>query len=88
MAALWGALAGSLVASRTADMFGRRPVIIAAAVLFLLGALEQAAAQVYKEVILGQWRSFPPLLGADKLRLTETDSILYQEECWSASESA
>ncbi|POY73302.1 hypothetical protein BMF94_3636 [Rhodotorula taiwanensis] len=54
VAALWGALAGSLVASRTADMFGRRPVIIAAAVLFLLGALEQAAAQVYKEVILGR----------------------------------
>ncbi|CDR36107.1 hypothetical protein NBRC10512_004988 [Rhodotorula toruloides] len=52
--ALYGALAGSLFASRAADFWGRKPVIVAAAVLFALGALEQAAAQVYKEVILGR----------------------------------
>ncbi|BGP33421.1 hypothetical protein JCM10296v2_005222 [Rhodotorula toruloides] len=52
--ALYGALAGSLIASRAADFWGRKPVIVAAAVLFALGALEQAAAQVYKEVILGR----------------------------------
>ncbi|KAK4049157.1 hypothetical protein OIV83_004324 [Microbotryomycetes sp. JL201] len=52
--ALVGAFAGSLVAAKGADRFGRRPVILAAAVLFVLGALEQAAAQVYKEVILGR----------------------------------
>lgn len=54
MSALWGALAGSLVASRAADVWGRKPVIVTAAILFALGALEQAAAQVYKEVILGE----------------------------------
>ncbi|BGP25861.1 hypothetical protein JCM10295v2_004801 [Rhodotorula toruloides] len=52
--ALYGALAGALFASRAADFWGRKPVIVAAAVLFALGALEQAAAQVYKEVILGR----------------------------------
>ncbi|KAM0786478.1 hypothetical protein ACM66B_001937 [Microbotryomycetes sp. NB124-2] len=52
--ALVGAFAGSLVAAKVADRFGRRPVILAAAVLFILGALEQAAAQVFKEVILGR----------------------------------
>ncbi|BGP56569.1 hypothetical protein JCM8202v2_004194 [Rhodotorula sphaerocarpa] len=54
VSALWGALAGSLVASRAADVWGRKPVIVTAAILFALGALEQAAAQVYKEVILGR----------------------------------
>ncbi|GAA5991125.1 hypothetical protein JCM10908_006549 [Rhodotorula pacifica] len=54
VSALWGALFGSLVAGRIADIWGRKPVIIAAAVLFILGALEQAAAQFYKEVILGR----------------------------------
>lgn len=59
--ALYGALAGSLFASRAADFWGRKPVIVAAAVLFALGALEQAAAQVYKEVILGESAAFSPL---------------------------
>ncbi|KAK4055922.1 hypothetical protein OIO90_003179 [Microbotryomycetes sp. JL221] len=52
--ALVGAFVGSIVAAKSADRFGRRPVILAAAILFTLGALEQAAAQVYKEVILGR----------------------------------
>ncbi|ORY65659.1 general substrate transporter [Leucosporidium creatinivorum] len=52
--ALLGALVGSLLAGRSADRFGRKPVILVAAVLFTLGALEQAAAQVYKEVIFGR----------------------------------
>lgn len=51
--ALFGALAGSVAASRLADWKGRKPVIVGAAVLFAIGALEQAAAQVYKEVIFG-----------------------------------
>ncbi|BGP41476.1 hypothetical protein JCM10449v2_005463 [Rhodotorula kratochvilovae] len=54
VSALWGALGGSLLASRLADWKGRKPVVLGAAVLFALGALEQAAAQVYKEVILGR----------------------------------
>ncbi|GAA5873138.1 hypothetical protein JCM8547_006802 [Rhodosporidiobolus lusitaniae] len=52
--ALFGALGGSIAASRLADWKGRKPVIVGAAVLFALGALEQAAAQVFKEVILGR----------------------------------
>ncbi|GAA5915886.1 hypothetical protein JCM6882_001750 [Rhodosporidiobolus microsporus] len=52
--ALIGALIGSIAASRLADWRGRKPVILGAAVLFTIGALEQAAAQVYKEVILGR----------------------------------
>ncbi|GJN90289.1 hypothetical protein Rhopal_003297-T1 [Rhodotorula paludigena] len=54
VSALWGALGGSLVASRVSDWVGRKPVIIGAAVLFAIGALEQAAAQVYKEIVLGR----------------------------------
>ncbi|GAA5839959.1 hypothetical protein JCM11251_006571 [Rhodosporidiobolus azoricus] len=52
--ALIGALFGSIAASRFADWKGRKPVILGAAALFTIGALEQAAAQVYKEVILGR----------------------------------
>ncbi|GAA6016308.1 hypothetical protein JCM10207_000464 [Rhodosporidiobolus poonsookiae] len=52
--ALLGALVGSIAASRLADWKGRKPVIVGAAVLFAIGALEQAAAQVYKEVIFGR----------------------------------
>lgn len=49
-----GALASSCIAGATADRFGRKPVIIAAAVLFVLGSLEQAASQVTKEMIVGR----------------------------------
>lgn len=52
--ALIGALIGSLAAGRLADWWGRKRVIILAAVLFSLGALEQAAATVYKELLLGR----------------------------------
>ncbi|GAA5858672.1 hypothetical protein JCM1840_006509 [Sporobolomyces johnsonii] len=52
--ALFGALGGSLLAGRLADRVGRKPVIVGAAVLFTMGALEQAAAQVFKEVVLGR----------------------------------
>lgn len=51
--ALCGALAGSIAASRLADWSGRKPVIVDAAVLFAVGALEQAAAQSFGEVIFG-----------------------------------
>ncbi|GAA6050686.1 hypothetical protein JCM3770_000892 [Rhodotorula araucariae] len=54
VSALWGALAGSLLAGRLADWAGRKPVVLGAAVLFALGALEQAAAELYREVILGR----------------------------------
>ncbi|GAA6040499.1 hypothetical protein JCM8097_005435 [Rhodosporidiobolus ruineniae] len=52
--ALVGALGGSIAANRMADWRGRKPVIVGAAVLFAVGALEQAAAQVFKEVIFGR----------------------------------
>ncbi|GAA5909383.1 hypothetical protein JCM8208_005724 [Rhodotorula glutinis] len=54
VSALWGALAGSLVASKVADWAGRKPVVLGAAVLFAIGALEQAAAQTLKEVLFGR----------------------------------
>ncbi|KPV74275.1 uncharacterized protein RHOBADRAFT_15713, partial [Rhodotorula graminis WP1] len=54
VSALWGALAGSLVASKVADWAGRKPVVLGAAVLFAVGALEQAAAQTLKEVLFGR----------------------------------
>lgn len=52
--ALVGALIGSLAAGRLADWWGRKRVIVLAAVLFTLGALEQAAATVYRELLLGR----------------------------------
>lgn len=52
--ALLAALVGSLVAGRLADWWGRKPVILLGAVGFALGALEQAAASVFKEVVLGR----------------------------------
>ncbi|GAA5849989.1 hypothetical protein JCM9279_004872 [Rhodotorula babjevae] len=54
VSALYGALVGSLVASKVADWAGRKPVMLGAAVLFAVGALEQAAAQTLKEVLLGR----------------------------------
>lgn len=62
VSALWGALAGSLLAGRVADWAGRKPVILGAAVLFAVGALEQAAAQTFKEVVLGELHRLPPRL--------------------------
>jgi SP family myo-inositol transporter-like MFS transporter 13 len=54
--ALIGALVSSLFAGRLADSdkLGRKGVIVISAVLFSLGAAEMAAAQVYKEIILGE----------------------------------
>ncbi|GAA5986141.1 hypothetical protein JCM11641_004723 [Rhodosporidiobolus odoratus] len=52
--ALFGALAGSIVAGKLADWRGRKPVIVSAAALFAVGALEQGCAMVYKEIILGR----------------------------------
>ncbi|GAA5956889.1 hypothetical protein JCM3765_006631 [Sporobolomyces pararoseus] len=54
--ALIGALFSSLFAGRLADSdkLGRKGVIVTSAVLFTLGAAEMAAAQVYKEIILGR----------------------------------
>lgn len=54
--ALIGALFASLFAGRLADSdrLGRKGVIIVAGILFSLGAAEMAAAQVYKEIILGK----------------------------------
>lgn len=49
-----GAILGSIVAGRIADMFGRKKVMIASGILFLLGALEQAASQVVRELVLGR----------------------------------
>jgi SP family myo-inositol transporter-like MFS transporter 13 len=49
-----GAILGSVVAGRMADWLGRKKVMIASGVLFLLGALEQAASQVVRELVLGR----------------------------------
>jgi SP family myo-inositol transporter-like MFS transporter 13 len=45
---------GSIAASQLADRIGRKKTIILAAVFFALGAVEQAAAQVFKELALGR----------------------------------
>ncbi|KDE07465.1 hypothetical protein MVLG_02329 [Microbotryum lychnidis-dioicae p1A1 Lamole] len=52
--ALLGALVGSIAAGQFVDRFGRKPLLVFSSILFILGAFEQAAAQVYKEVILGR----------------------------------
>ncbi|SPO22525.1 related to myo-inositol transporter [Ustilago trichophora] len=49
-----GAIFGSIIAGRMADWLGRKKVMVASGVLFLLGALEQAASQVLKELVLGR----------------------------------
>lgn len=49
-----GAILGSLVAGRAADRFGRKTVILVAALLFLLGSLEQAASQDVRQLVLGR----------------------------------
>lgn len=49
-----GALLGAILASWSSDRFGRKTTIIAAAILFTLGAIEQAAAQIVKELVLGR----------------------------------
>ncbi|SNX82545.1 related to myo-inositol transporter [Melanopsichium pennsylvanicum] len=49
-----GAILGSIIAGRVADWLGRKKVMIASGVLFLLGALEQAASQVVRELVLGR----------------------------------
>lgn len=50
----FGALLASMVAGWLADWIGRKRVIQIAAVFFTLGAIEQSAAQVYKELVLGR----------------------------------
>ncbi|GAA6014009.1 hypothetical protein JCM11491_003486 [Sporobolomyces phaffii] len=53
--ALVGALCASVFAGTLADSrLGRKGVIILSSVLFTVGAAEMAAAQVYKEIILGR----------------------------------
>lgn len=49
-----GAILGSIVAGRMSDWLGRKKVMIGSGVLFLLGALEQAASQVVRELVLGR----------------------------------
>ncbi len=49
-----GAILGSIVAGRMADWLGRKRVMVASGILFLLGALEQAASQVVRELVLGR----------------------------------
>ena len=50
----FGALGGAIAASWLSDRFGRKRVILLSAVLFTLGAIEQAAAQIVKELVLGR----------------------------------
>lgn len=49
-----GAILGSIVAGRMADWLGRKKVMMGSGILFLLGALEQAASQVVRELVLGR----------------------------------
>ena len=49
-----GALLGAILASWASDRFGRKWTILAASLLFTLGAIEQAAAQFVKELVLGR----------------------------------
>ncbi|CDS01330.1 related to myo-inositol transporter [Sporisorium scitamineum] len=49
-----GAILGSIVAGRMADWLGRKKVMIGSGILFLLGAMEQAASQVVRELVLGR----------------------------------
>lgn len=49
-----GAILGSLFAGRLADWAGRKKVMLAAALFFLLGGLEQAASQVIQELVVGR----------------------------------
>lgn len=49
-----GAILGSIVAGRMADWLGRKKVMVGAGILFLLGAMEQAASQVVRELVLGR----------------------------------
>ncbi|SOV06572.1 related to myo-inositol transporter [Ustilago sp. UG-2017a] len=49
-----GAILGSIVAGRMADWLGRKRVMIGSGILFFLGALEQAASQVVRELVLGR----------------------------------
>ncbi|PWN49661.1 sugar transporter [Violaceomyces palustris] len=49
-----GAIVGSVIAGRVSDWLGRKKVMVGAAILFLLGSLEQAASQVVRELVLGR----------------------------------
>ncbi|CAO1629124.1 unnamed protein product [Parajaminaea phylloscopi] len=49
-----GALIGSLIAGKAADWLGRKKVIVIAALLFLLGSLEQTASQDVSQLVLGR----------------------------------
>jgi hypothetical protein len=48
------ALVGALAAGWLSDRFGRKKVLLGSSILFTLGAVEQAAAQIPKELILGR----------------------------------
>lgn len=49
-----GAMLGSIIAGKAADWLGRKKVIVVAALLFLLGSLEQTASQDVPQLILGR----------------------------------
>jgi len=49
-----GALASSLTAGWLSDRYGRKVVLIISGVAFTLGAVEQAASNLVKELVLGR----------------------------------
>lgn len=49
-----GAICGALLGGRLSDWMGRKKVMVTAGVLFALGAVEQAASQVVRELVLGR----------------------------------
>lgn len=49
-----GAIIGALSAGRLSDWIGRKRVMVIAGIFFALGSVEQAASQVFRELVLGR----------------------------------
>ncbi|MFH7002027.1 sugar porter family MFS transporter [Flavobacterium bizetiae] len=72
--ALVGCVAGAAVAGKLADTYGRRPMLIAAAILFSLSALGTGASETFTVFII--WR----IIGGIGIGIASTISPLYIAE--------